>query len=60
MSQVELDRVAGLPKGTTFDLEAGRSERPSHETVVRIVRALRKRGMLGADGEQLFPVPEVA
>jgi len=58
LSQSELDRRAGVPQGTTHDLETGRVESPSFERVVRIVRALRRAGLKGVDGEQLFPVPE--
>lgn len=58
ISQLELDRESGLPKGSVNDIEAGRNRRPSHDTVIRIVRALRRRGLQGADSEQLFPVPD--
>jgi transcriptional regulator with XRE-family HTH domain len=58
LSQIELDRRAGLPTGTTHDLESGRVESPSFERVVLIVRALRRAGLKGVEGEQLFPVPE--
>lgn len=57
ISQVRLDRAAGLAKGTVNDIECGRNERPAHETVVRIVRALREFGLAGANTETLFPVP---
>lgn len=56
VSQHALDRKAGIPKGTVWELEMGRNQRPSHETVVRIVRALREFGLAGADAEQLFPI----
>lgn len=58
LSQAELDRRAGLPAGTTHDLESGRIESPSFERVVLIVRALRRAGLKGLEGEQLFPVAE--
>jgi predicted transcriptional regulator len=58
LSQVEVDRRAGLAKGTTHDIEAGRVAKPSHDTVTRIVRVLRQAGMAGVTGEQLFPVDE--
>jgi len=57
LSQSELDRRAGLPIGTTHDLENGRVDSPSWERVVRIVRALRRSGLKGVEGESLFPVP---
>lgn len=56
ISQHELDREAGLSKGATYDIETGRNAHPSHETVVFLVRALRRLGLAGADGEELFPV----
>lgn len=58
ISQHELDREAGLPKGTVNDIESGRNRRPGHDTVTRIVRALRRRGMPGANAEVIFPVPD--
>jgi transcriptional regulator with XRE-family HTH domain len=59
LSQSELERRAGLPAGTIHDLESGRTENPSWDRVVRIVRALRKSGLKNIDGEQIFPVPAV-
>lgn len=58
ISQHQLDKEAGLPKGTVHDLESGRTVKPSHETVVRIVRAMRRLGLHGVTGEDVFPVPE--
>lgn len=58
ISQNDLDREAGLTKGTTSDLETGRTESPSHRTVVKIVRALQRRGLAGATAEAIFPVPD--
>lgn len=58
ISQHALDRDAGLPKGTVWELEQGHNQNPSHDKVTRIVRALRRRGLAGADAESLFPVPE--
>lgn len=58
ISQTELDRRAGLPRGTTFDLETGRTLRPSHEVVVKVVRALHASGLKGIESEALFPVPD--
>ena len=60
MTQRDLDRLAGLTPGTTHDIERGRVRRPSHDTVTRIVRALRRRGLSGITAEQLFPVGEEA
>lgn len=58
ISQHRLDREAGLPKGSTWELETGANLQPSHEKVVRLVRALRRLGLAGADAEKLFPVTE--
>lgn len=58
ISQLELDRLAGLRSGTTNQIEAGRNKRPAYETVVRIVRGLRKAGLAGVTAEQIFAVPE--
>lgn len=58
LAQVEVDRRAGLVKGTTHDIESGRVNKPSHETVTRIVRVLRDAGLTGVTAEQLFPVPD--
>lgn len=58
LNKSDLDEKAGLPKGTTHDLESGRNRRPAHDVVTRIVRALRKAGLQGVTAEQLFPVPE--
>lgn len=58
LSQIELDRRAGLAQGTIHDLETGRVENPSFERVVHIVRALRRAGLKGVEAEQIFPVPE--
>ncbi len=57
LSQNELDRRAGLPIGSIFELENGRTKSPSWDRVVRIVRALKRAGLKGVDAEQLFPVP---
>lgn len=58
LSQLQLDELAGIPKGTVADLEQGRNKRPAFETVVRIVRAIRRRGLSGIEAEELFPVPD--
>lgn len=71
MTLLEARKIAGLTRqalaekaGTTtttiYDIEAGRNQRPSHETVVRIVRALNQHGLAGLTAEDLFPVPAVA
>lgn len=58
LSQSELARRAGLKTSAIFDLESGRVKRPSHETVVLIVRALQTAGLAGITSDKLFPVPE--
>lgn len=57
-TQGQLDREAGLPKGTTHDLESGRNRDPRHKTVVRITRALQRGGLKGITEEALFPVTD--
>lgn len=58
LTQVELARRAGVDHSTVSDLERGKNLRPSHELVVRLVRALKASGLQGITGEQLFPVPD--
>jgi predicted transcriptional regulator len=58
ISQSELDRLSGLRKGTTQQIEAGRNRRPAYETVVRITRGLRRAGLAGIAAETIFPVPD--
>ncbi len=60
LTQADLDVKAGLPRGTTYDIESGRNERPAYDTVVRLVRALRRAGLTGASVESLFQVPDSA
>jgi DNA-binding XRE family transcriptional regulator len=60
LTQHGLDKEADLPIGTTHDLESGRTKSPSHQTAIRITRALRRRGLAGITSEQLFPVPDEA
>jgi predicted transcriptional regulator len=57
ISQIRLDDLAGLTRGTTADLERGKNQRPAHETVTKIIRALRGCGLSGLTAEDLFPVP---
>lgn len=70
MTLIEARKIAGLTRqgladkaGTTtttiYDIEAGRNLRPSHETVVRIVRALNHQGLAGLTADDLFPVAAV-
>ena len=54
ISQIELDRRAGLKRGTIQDIESGRSGNPNVRTAIRIAVALRKAGAKGADVEALF------
>jgi len=50
LNQSQLDELAGLPKGTVFDIENFRNKRPSWEYVCKLAKAL------GADPNWLFPV----
>jgi transcriptional regulator with XRE-family HTH domain len=58
LSQLQLDDLAGLTRGTVADIERGKNKNPSHETVTRLVRALKQRGFNGLSAEELFPVPQ--
>lgn len=60
LTQVELDRRAGLPKGTTNDLESGRNPNPSVKVCDGIVKALQRAGAKGVSIESLFCEQEVA
>lgn len=58
LTQQELANRSGLTQTTIYDLESGRNKKPSHETVVRVVRALQRSGLAGVTAEQLFPIAE--
>lgn len=59
LNQRDLDRLAGLAKGTIHEIENKRNKRPAYETVVRIVRALQRAGLKGITAEEIFPVADV-
>lgn len=54
LTQVELDRRAGLPRGTVNDIESGRNQNPSLSVCLDIVDALRRAGAKGVAVERLF------
>src|SRR5947208_3616649 len=58
LSPAQLEKLAGVIRNTVYDLEAGRNRRPSHETVTRLVRALRRSGLTGVTAEQIFPIDD--
>jgi DNA-binding XRE family transcriptional regulator len=58
LKQVELDREAGVPKGTTNDIEQGRNSNPSTDVAIRLVAALKRRGLSGASVEDFFGAEE--
>jgi DNA-binding XRE family transcriptional regulator len=60
LTQTELAEAAGVSQTTIYDIEVGRNASPSHETVVRLVRALQARGLVGLSVDQLFPVSDVS
>jgi transcriptional regulator with XRE-family HTH domain len=60
LTQVQLDELADLTRGTVADIERGKNQNPSHGTVTRIVRALQRKGLTGVTAEELFPVSEDA
>lgn len=57
VTQTRLEDLGGLTRGAVHDLESGRNERPSHETVTRVIHGLRRAGLRGVTAEQIFPVP---
>lgn len=54
LSQIDLDRRAGLPRGTVNDLESGRNTNPGIRSCQQLVDALRRAGARGVDVERLF------
>lgn len=58
LSRQALAQKANTTTTTIYDIERGRNLRPSHETVVRIVRALQQHGLAGLTSDDLFPVPD--
>jgi transcriptional regulator with XRE-family HTH domain len=60
LTRDRLAELSGTTATTIYDIETGRNARPSHETVVRIVRALQRTGLAGVTAEQLFPVQDEA
>lgn len=60
LTQRALAELAGVKHSALADVEAGRVRRPSHDFVVRIMRALHRRGLEGIASEQLFPVSDDA
>lgn len=58
LTQHALAKLAGVKPSSIADYELGRVQRPSFDFVVRVVRALQKRGLGGLTADQLFPVPD--
>lgn len=54
LSQHELDRRAGLDRGTVFALESGRNGNPSYAIVSAVTKALQRAGAKGVDTDSLF------
>lgn len=54
LKMAELDRLAGVPRRTTFDIETGRNRNPSWRLVSRLVKALQDAGLPGVTADQLF------
>lgn len=50
LSQSQLARLVDVPQATISAIECDRIKRPSHELVIRICRALRRKP------EEIFPV----
>jgi DNA-binding XRE family transcriptional regulator len=60
LSQYELDRRAGLPRGTVHQIETERNQNPSVAVAAAITAALRRAGANGVSIESLFIESEVA
>lgn len=60
LSRNRLAELAGTTTTTIYDLETGRNANPSHETVIRVVRALQRAGLAGLSADQLFPIADEA
>lgn len=58
LSQHALAKLAGVKGSAIADVEGGRVQRPSFDFVVRVVRALHRKGLGGITPEQLFPVSD--
>lgn len=54
ISQVDLDRRAGLTRGTVGDIESGRNGNPSFSVCMDIADALKRAGAKGVTVEMLF------
>lgn len=51
----KLDKAAGVPIGTTYDIESGRNKNPSWGIVSSLTAALQKAGLKGVTSDVLFP-----
>lgn len=51
----ELDKRAGLPRGTVQDIESGRNANPSWSIVAAITAAFNAAGLAGITAHDLFP-----
>lgn len=60
LSQLKLDKLAGLDAGTVHKIEAGSNRNPTINVVAKIVSALRRQGLAGVTAEMLFPVADDA
>ncbi len=60
-TQQQIADLAGCTKQAISGIERGENTSPSHELVVRIVRALQQRGLVGLRADQIaeFAVPPV-
>lgn len=58
LTQKELGMLSRCTMATIGDIETGRNRQPSHDKVVRIVRALRAHGLPNVDEDALFVVKE--
>jgi len=59
-SQGRLAEEAGLKTTAISDIETGRTKNPGYSSVMRIVAALQRGGLVGLGLEDIFPVPEAS
>lgn len=58
INQGRLAELAGLDQGAISDIECGRNKRPAYEVVVKIIRGLKRAGLIGITADDVFPVPD--
>jgi transcriptional regulator with XRE-family HTH domain len=57
-TQQELAAKSGVPQQIISRIERGKTERLAYRSIVKLVRTLRKAGLVGITQESLFPIAE--